>query len=1010
MCFVESSNTICHLNGDAGAGYVKYLLSNECPPLLHHSSLVSEIPAQVFTSNCYDPTDAEWHDIEEIILAANMATRVYLEDKSSVSVSPHMEDFPPSVSDSLHVQGSTTLQSQESLELTPPSANGDANCTCPLIITSQLQDGNQSQLSVPDFVKSPHDLLKPISHMNSTQKLKLYRSIDWVFIFDSEGQPAFNNIMPLFFPTLNMKLSESLDDRFSYYSGWLLQCTQPEHFFTPRLLQVLNLRVSALHHTDSSIREQSAIDSQYKVWKNGVYWSQSSGAEGLLESTSRQNWAGLSLTECVEESGKLGVPKHVLNTALFHFTIVHSYPDILPKVMFVELPVFLEKLTELGNVQFSYELCGDTSPYKSRFEMWLNERRVIIVEQLHEIRCSHYVESAYAFLKQLEHIASIEYLMPCIMQTMGPEKVSTHHAFLSSSTAPLAIQFSGVLAPRGLKGDVEEYAKTILSGENWTEFLSYLSIHPHIQSIMYVPLHSAIVMAVYLQLPKIRTQLYFCSLVVSLSPDSKLPQMLRKSASDPPQCVSRNCLAISQPSNLPSSITVIDAYSHFEVHLFLPESCSYNYLHLSIQELLAACHISLQSHQEQEQLLLRSREEDHLRNMMRFVAGLTKFEGIRKEAVKLIGAFYDVASELSPSGLNTVLSFTYHGFLTFLFARCAKIAAIELKNVLGKVIGIFYKHLLTDLPELDALCQSLKEHGQILHLWCIKFIPKSWIVLYRKSLITQVNDTIFAPEHFTKHYSALASSTGVVEQSILTAHFPDLHPDIIAQLVTFVEFGRKIFNPETLRHLPANKAVLSKPHFVSAVVCINIPDGICEPRGKLDCDSWLMQCMQPMHFFTTRLLQSLIVQVLALHHTDSSIREQRAIHSQCKVWKNGVHWSQPERLTVLIRSLHGHTMAAHVGEDCLCDFDSYGNGILLAHFVNRFSRLSKLSPISEFKRTLELLVEQSTISCEDLRRHFDECSIFTGRNFLVRHICKHLIQVKTCMSALSHSTLSLSIL
>ena len=61
--------------------------------------------------------------------------------------------------------------------------------------------------------------------------------------------------------------------------------------------------------------------------------------------------------------------------------------------------------------------------------------------------------------------------------------------------------------------DIEEYTKSILyiCGEKLTEFQSYLSIHPHIQSIMYVPLHSAIVMAVYLQhkqLPKTLTQLY----------------------------------------------------------------------------------------------------------------------------------------------------------------------------------------------------------------------------------------------------------------------------------------------------------------------------------------------------------------------------------------------------------------------------------------------------------------------------------------------------------------------
>ena len=78
------------------------------------------------------------------------------------------------------------------------------------------------------------------------------------------------------------------------------------------------------------------------------------------------------------------------------------------------------------------------------------------------------------------------------------------------------------------------------------------------------------------------------------------------------------------------------AFTDSVPELFLPESCSYNFLHLSIEEFLAVYHVSLQSPQVQEQLLLRSREEDHFQNMMRFVAGLTKFEGIRKEAVKQV--------------------------------------------------------------------------------------------------------------------------------------------------------------------------------------------------------------------------------------------------------------------------------------------------------------------------------------------------------------------------------------
>ena len=205
--------------------------------------------------------------------------------------------------------------------------------------------------------------------------------------------------------------------------------------------------------------------------------------------------------------------------------------------------------------------------------------------------------------------------------------------------------------------DIEEYTKSILCGEKLTEFQSYLSIHPHIQSIMYVPLHSAIVMAVYLQhkqLPKILTQLYMTFAEMFLS------QYL----DDHPEYCGEEEITCAVGLELPKPVharflelcrIAFDTVCKQELiftnktmpkvlhdlgftdsvpGLYMHRKCSYNFLHLSIQEFLAAYHISLLSPQEQEQLLLDSHFLKHYENMMRFVAGLTKFEGIRKEAIK----------------------------------------------------------------------------------------------------------------------------------------------------------------------------------------------------------------------------------------------------------------------------------------------------------------------------------------------------------------------------------------
>ena len=207
--------------------------------------------------------------------------------------------------------------------------------------------------------------------------------------------------------------------------------------------------------------------------------------------------------------------------------------------------------------------------------------------------------------------------------------------------------------------NIIEYTESILSGENLAVFQKHLSIHPHIQAIMYVPLHSALVMAVYLQhkqLPKTLTQLYmmlaemFLSQYLDDHPEHcgeeeiscaiglELPKLvyaqftqLCKIAFD---TVCRQELIFTNKT-MPKALHDL-GFTDSVPGLYMRRTYSYNFLHLSIQEFLAAYHVSLLSPQEQEQLLLRSREEHHLKNMMRFVAGITKFEGITKEAIKQV--------------------------------------------------------------------------------------------------------------------------------------------------------------------------------------------------------------------------------------------------------------------------------------------------------------------------------------------------------------------------------------
>ena len=77
------------------------------------------------------------------------------------------------------------------------------------------------------------------------------------------------------------------DPRYTYQSGWVLQCSQPEHFYTPRFLQVLLLRLafSFALAPDNSSKIQShlpVIQRKCSVWKNGIYWVKA-GVASIVE-------------------------------------------------------------------------------------------------------------------------------------------------------------------------------------------------------------------------------------------------------------------------------------------------------------------------------------------------------------------------------------------------------------------------------------------------------------------------------------------------------------------------------------------------------------------------------------------------------------------------------------------------------------------------------------------------------------------------------------------------------
>ena len=223
--------------------------------------------------------------------------------------------------------------------------------------------------------------------------------------------------------------------------------------------------------------------------------------------------------------------------------------------------------------------------------------------------------------------------------------------------------------------DIDEYVESVLPPEMLPQFDNYISMHPHIELMMYVPLHCAIVTIVYTECQKSRrppprtlTGLYTCLTQTILirylndHPDYKGKNYCLNSFSNLPPPVYddfKKLCQIAFEGVLAQRLVFRDLpknTNHLGFMAAVPEmtlyeqspSYSHNFLHLSVQEFLAAYYVSLMSPQEQEQLLQSLMVSNYKRpikakyiayhcvNIVRFVAGLTHFQDLNKVVVRRV--------------------------------------------------------------------------------------------------------------------------------------------------------------------------------------------------------------------------------------------------------------------------------------------------------------------------------------------------------------------------------------
>ena len=220
------------------------------------------------------------------------------------------------------------------------------------------------------------------------------------------------------------------------------------------------------------------------------------------------------------------------------------------------------------------------------------------------------------------------------------------------------------------------------------------------------------------------------------------------------------------------------------------------------------------------------------------------------------------------------------------------------------------------VEEIAAVCDKLNARDHILFLKNSNALEKSWIILNQTVLLSEVSGTIFAPEGFREHCK-LASSTGVVPLSKITAKFPKHNSEMLVGFLTHLEYCHEIADDEITQLIDktkqtttseteaANSTERERYLFFPGLVALDAPAKAWEPQPQfLQHCGWILQCSQPEQFFTPRFFLVLLLRLAFSFALAPQVMEESsdhpAIERKCIVWTNGILWANNHGVDTLV--------------------------------------------------------------------------------------------------------------
>lgn len=224
------------------------------------------------------------------------------------------------------------------------------------------------------------------------------------------------------------------------------------------------------------------------------------------------------------------------------------------------------------------------------------------------------------------------------------------------------------------KADIDRYVNSELRGSLLEDFRKYLNSYPYIHSMMYIPLNCAIVVRVYQDykmsrdvIPKTSTELYeslIRTLLLKHLYEQGWPKQELKSFTQLPEGVYRQFLYVCEIAykgiqeqelifhGLSQDLQTLGLMqSVTELYADTGHSVSHNFLHLTMQEFLAAYYIVV-SKFELSKYFKEHRTVHQFNKVLTFLAGLSKLNGCSSDCIRSLVVTSDSKPTIELDGLH----------------------------------------------------------------------------------------------------------------------------------------------------------------------------------------------------------------------------------------------------------------------------------------------------------------------------------------------------------------------